>query len=33
MAIRLIPYNGYREALEPSGILRLLDRDVDPKSA
>jgi hypothetical protein len=33
MAMRPTPYNGYREALGPSGILRLLDRDVDPKSA
>jgi hypothetical protein len=31
--MRPILYDEYREALGPSGVLRLLDRDVDPKPA
>ena len=29
--MHLIPRNEYREALGPSGVLQLLDRDVDLK--
>ena len=31
--MRLILYNEQKEALGPSGVLRLLDRDIDPKPA
>jgi hypothetical protein len=32
MAMRPILRDEYREVLGPSGVLRLLDRDIDPKS-
>jgi hypothetical protein len=33
VAMHLTPRDEYREAPGPSRVLRLLDRDVDPKSA